>query len=63
MNFLDQFKLTAKSPSLPAVRAAWDLEMATALSQAGAQVALMARREKYFDEARAELPDAHCVAG
>ncbi len=33
--------------------------MAIALSQAGAKVALMARRERYFAEARAELPDAH----
>ena len=63
MNVLDQFKLNGKVALVTGGSRGLGLEMAVALSQAGAKVALMARREKYFDEARAELPDAHCVLG
>ena len=63
MNFLDQFKLDGKVAFITGGSRGLGLEMATALSQAGARVALMARREKYFDDARAELPNAHCLLG
>jgi NAD(P)-dependent dehydrogenase (short-subunit alcohol dehydrogenase family) len=63
MNVLDQFKLNGKVALITGGSRGLGLEMAIALSQAGAKVALMARREKYFAEARAELPDAHCVLG
>ena len=63
MNVLDQFKLNGKVALITGGSRGLGLEMAVALSQAGAKVALMARREKYFAEARAELPDAHCVLG
>jgi NAD(P)-dependent dehydrogenase (short-subunit alcohol dehydrogenase family) len=63
MKFLDQFNLSGKVAFITGGSRGLGLEMATALSQSGAQVALMARREKYFDEARAELPNAHCVLG
>lgn len=63
MNVLDRFKLNGKVALITGGSRGLGLEMAVALSQAGAKVALMARREKYFDEARAELPDAHCVLG
>ena len=63
MNFLDQFNLNGSVALITGGSRGLGLEMATALSQAGAKVALMARREKYFDEARAELPGAHCVLG
>ena len=63
MNVLDQFKLDDKVALITGGSRGLGLEMAIALSQAGAKVALMARREKYFAEARAELPHAHCVLG
>ncbi len=63
MNFLDQFNLNGSVALITGGSRGLGLEMATALSQAGAKVALMARREKYFDEARVELPGAHCVLG
>lgn len=63
MNFLDQFKLNGKVAFITGGSRGLGLEMATALAQSGAQVALMARREKYFDEARVEIPNAHCVLG
>jgi NAD(P)-dependent dehydrogenase (short-subunit alcohol dehydrogenase family) len=39
------------------------LEIASALHEAGAKIALLARREKFFEEARAALPGALCVLG
>ena len=63
MNFLDQFKLNGKVAFVTGGSRGLGLEMAVALSQAGAKVALMARREKFFDDARAEVPNAHCVLG
>jgi NAD(P)-dependent dehydrogenase (short-subunit alcohol dehydrogenase family) len=63
MNFLDQFNLNGGVALITGGSRGLGLEMATALSQAGAKIALMARREKYFDEARAEIPSAHCVLG
>ena len=63
MNVFDQFKLDGKVALITGGSRGLGLEMAVALSQAGAQIALMARREKYFDEARLELPDAFCVLG
>ena len=63
MNVLDQFKLNGKVALITGGSRGLGLEIAVGLVQAGAKVALMARREKYFDEARAELPDAFCVLG
>ncbi|MEO6024211.1 MAG: SDR family NAD(P)-dependent oxidoreductase, partial [Burkholderiales bacterium] len=63
MNVLDQFKLDGKVALITGGSRGLGLEIAVGLVQAGAKVALMARREKYFEEARAELPDAHCVLG
>ncbi len=63
MNVLDRFKLNGKVALITGGSRGLGLEMAVALYQAGAKVALMARREKYFDDARTELPDAHCVVG
>ncbi len=63
MNVLDQFKLDGKVALITGGSRGLGLEIAVGLVQAGAKVALMARREKYFEEARAELPHAHCVLG
>lgn len=63
MNVLDQFKLNGKVALITGGSRGLGLEIAIALSQAGAKIALMARREKYFAEARAELPAAYCVLG
>ena len=63
MNVLDQFKLNGKVALITGGSRGLGQEIAVGLVQAGAKVALMARREKYFDEARAELPDAFCVLG
>ena len=55
MNVFDRFKLSGKVALVTGRSRGLGLDIAVALSQAGAEVALMARREKYFDEARAIL--------
>lgn len=55
MNVFDRFKLSGKVALVTVGSRGLGLDIAVALSQAGAEVELMARREKYFDEARAIL--------
>jgi NAD(P)-dependent dehydrogenase (short-subunit alcohol dehydrogenase family) len=63
MTVFDQFRLDGKAAFITGGSRGIGLEMAVALAQAGARVALLARREKYFEEARAALPDALCLLG
>jgi gluconate 5-dehydrogenase len=61
MNVFDQFRLDGKVAMITGGSRGLGLEIAGALSQAGARVALLGRREKFFDGAREILPDALCL--
>jgi gluconate 5-dehydrogenase len=63
MSFLAQFTLSGHSALVTGGSRGLGLEIATALSEAGAGVCLLARRESFFEEARRALPDALCVPG
>jgi len=58
MTVLDLFKLSGKTALVTGGSRGLGLEIGVALAEAGARVALMARRAQYFEEARAALPDA-----
>lgn len=61
--FLEQFRLDGKTALVTGGSRGLGLECARALAEAGARVALLARRESYFDDARKLLPDALCLLG
>ncbi len=63
MKYLDAFKLDNKVAFITGGSRGLGLEIAEALHEAGAKVALMARREAYFAEARVSIPDALCIIG
>jgi len=58
MTVLDQFNLSGKTALVTGGSRGLGLEIAVALAEAGARVALMARRAQYFEEANAALPGA-----
>ena len=63
MTVLQKFDLSGKTALVTGGSRGLGLEIAVALAEAGAKVALMARRAQYFDEARAVLPDAPQLLG
>ncbi len=63
MSVLDQFRLDGRVALVTGGSRGLGLEIAVALSQAGARVALLARRAEFFAEAAALVPDALMVQG
>ncbi len=61
--FLEQFRLDGKVALITGGSRGLGLEAAKALREAGARVALMARREGFFAEALKEIPDALPLLG
>jgi gluconate 5-dehydrogenase len=63
MQTLSQFRLDGRTALVTGGSRGLGLEIATALAEAGARVALLARREAFFAEARKTIPDALCLVG
>ncbi|MBF6594318.1 MAG: SDR family oxidoreductase [Thermaceae bacterium] len=63
MNILEQFRLDGKTALVTGGSRGLGLEIAVGLRQAGAQVALLARREGFFEEALKHVPDAIPMVG
>lgn len=63
ISYLQKFRLDGMVALVTGGSRGLGLECATALAQAGARVAVLARRESFFDETRAALPDALCLLG
>jgi len=63
IDYLQKFSLEGQVALVTGGSRGLGLECATALAQAGARVAVLARRESFFDETRAALPDALCLLG
>jgi gluconate 5-dehydrogenase len=58
VSWLDKFRVDGKVALITGGSRGLGLEIAEALAEAGARVSLVARREEYFVEARARLPEA-----
>jgi len=63
MSTLDSFRLDGRVALVTGGSRGLGLEIAVALAEAGARVALMARRPQYFEDARAALPEALQLLG
>ena len=63
MTILDRFRLDGQVVLVTGGSRGLGLEIAVALAEVGARVALLARRAQYFEEARALLPDALPLLG
>lgn len=62
-SYLDKFRIDGKVALVTGGSRGLGLEIAEALSEAGARIALLARRESYLDEARRSLPEAIGLVG
>lgn len=60
---LDKFRVDGKVALVTGGSRGLGLECAQALAEAGARVAVLARRSAFFDETRAALPEALCLEG
>jgi gluconate 5-dehydrogenase len=60
---LQKFDLSGRTALVTGGSRGLGLEIAVALAESGAKVALMARRPQYFDEAKAALPDSPQLLG
>lgn len=63
MKVLDQFNLSGQTALVTGGSRGLGLEIAVGLHQAGARVALLARRESFFEEALQMIPDALPIVG
>lgn len=63
MKILEQFNLSGKTALITGGSRGLGLEIAYGLREAGAKVALMARREGFFEEALKWIPDALPIIG
>ncbi|GIW35088.1 SDR family oxidoreductase [Meiothermus sp.] len=63
MKVLDQFSLNGKTALVTGGSRGLGLEIACGLREAGAKVALLARRESFFEEALKLIPDALILVG
>jgi gluconate 5-dehydrogenase len=63
MQIMDQFSLEGKTALVTGGSRGLGLEIAVGLHQAGAKVALMARREGFFAEALKQIPAAMTIVG
>lgn len=63
MHVLEGFDLSGKTALITGGSRGLGLEIAWGLRQAGARVALMARREGFFEEALKQIPDAIPIVG
>lgn len=63
MKVLEQFRLEGKSALVTGGSRGLGLEIACGLREAGARVALLARRQSFFEEALQLIPDAIPIVG
>ena len=62
-SYLDKFRVDGKVALVTGGSRGLGLECAQALAQAGARIAVLARRASFFEETRAALPQVLCLEG
>jgi len=63
ISYLQKFRVDGQVALVTGGSRGLGLECATALAEAGARVAVLARRESFFEETRAALPEVLCLLG
>jgi NAD(P)-dependent dehydrogenase (short-subunit alcohol dehydrogenase family) len=63
ISYLQKFNLDGKVALITGGSRGLGLECATALAEAGARIAVLARRESFFEQTREVLPEALCLLG